>query len=131
MKRKILSIGTIILLVFTMVPIRETDAEKAQKTQVDIEIYGGFGLTIIIKNLEEANLSDLDVKIDLSGSIIVATSRGGNISLPGGESAVIIRIFLLGNGPGKIEVTVEDVSKTANLFIIGPFVIIERAIQIY
>jgi len=124
MKRKVVSIGIITLLAFSMIPIMQTDAETAQNT-IDIEIYGGFGIKVVVRNLGEANLSNLDWKIDLDGLIFtVAGGEGVVISLPGGDVELTIR-FVLGIGPGKIGVTVENASKTADILALGPFIVVK------
>ena len=124
MKRKVVSIGIITLLAFSMIPIMQTDAETAQNT-IDIEIYGGFGIKVVVRNLGEANLSNLDWKIDLDGLIFtVAGGEGVVISLPGGDVELTIR-FVLGIGPRKIGVTVENASKTADILALGPFIIVK------
>lgn len=125
MKGKILSIGIMAILISAIVPITETNAETAQNT-IDIEIYGGFGIKVVVKNLGDVNLSNLDWKIDLSGLIFtVGSGEGVFISLPGGDVELTIKLFVLGIGPGKIGVTVENVSKTADILALGPFVIVK------
>ncbi len=113
-----------------MMPISACEVSRVQNTsqlpmQIEIEIHGGFGITVFIKNLGEENLSNLDLEIDLNGLVfIVGGGQGIIISLPSGEKEVMLRLFILGIGPGTIGITVEDAYKVADFFVIGPFVII-------
>lgn len=91
-----------------------------------IEIYGGFGITIIVKNIGETDLSNLEWSIATSGIIFLLENKEGVItSLPAGEEVYLYRGFVFGVGPVKITVTVGDISITANFWLFGPLIFVE------
>jgi hypothetical protein len=92
--------------------------------QTQTEISGGFGLSVVIKNVGETDLSELRWSFELNGLILIGNTDGTITSLPAG-SETKIRKLAFGIGSGAIRITVGDLSKTASFFIIGPFVILQ------
>jgi len=92
--------------------------------QTQTEISGGFGLSVVIKNVGETDLSELRWSFESNGLILILNKHGTIASLPAG-SETKIRKLAFGIGSGAIRITVGDISKTAGFFIIGPFVMIK------
>ena len=92
--------------------------------QTQTEISGGFGLSVVIKNVGETDLYDLRWSFELNGLILILNKHGTIASLPAG-SETKIRKLAFGIGSGAIRITVGNLSKTASFFIIGPFVILQ------
>jgi len=93
-------------------------------TQVELELSGGLGITVVVRNNGEDVLSNLEWSIELDGLLFAGENSGGTISelAPGSEETLKIPVF--GFGPGTITVTVaEYATKTADFLILGPFVI--------
>ena len=90
---------------------------------IEIEIKGGFGISIIIHNIGNEDISNLFWSIELSGIIFIGNTAEGFISIPG-ETNQRIKIIPFGIGPGAIKVSISNISKTVDLYIIGPFVLI-------
>jgi len=98
---------------------------KASQLQLDIEIKGGFGITILIKNTGNETLYNLEFGIDMDGLVFMGRhTEGETSSLPPGLS-IEIHLFVFGIGSATIRVWVGETYKTANLFIIGPLVMVE------
>ena len=93
-------------------------------SEIQIEILGGFGITIVVKNFGEEDLSEIVWSIELNGMIFIGKTSEGTIAILPAGSETIINSLVFGIGPGIIIVTVGDVSKIAELLIMGPFVII-------
>ena len=95
---------------------------KTREPPLQIEISGGLGITITVKNIGGEDLSNVEWSIDMSGMIILGNIKKGVIpSLANGEE-VKIKVLLLGFGEGSIEVKIADMSKKAGFYMFGPFV---------
>jgi len=100
---------------------------KASRPQLDIEIQGGLGITILIKNDGNETLYNLEFGVDVSGLVLMGRHMEGEISsLPPGIS-IEVRLFPFGIGYATIRVKAGEIYKTDNLFIIGPLVMVEGA----
>ena len=97
---------------------------KVAEPTIQIE-FSGPGLSIVIKNIGETDLSNLEWSIVTSGIIFLLEPKEGVIpSLPAGEEVYINKGFVFGMGPVKITVIVGDISKTANFWLLGPLIIL-------
>ncbi|MEA2053776.1 MAG: hypothetical protein U9O96_01475 [Candidatus Thermoplasmatota archaeon] len=110
-----------------MVPISACGVSRVQNAsqlqmQIEIEIYGGFGITVVVKNIGEENLTNLDWEIELSGLIFFGVCSEGTIDPLTNETT--IRLLPVGIGPGTITISVGDESASATFFIAGPFVVL-------
>jgi hypothetical protein len=104
----------------------ETDMILLETTSAEIEsISGGLGASAVIENNGAENLTDLSWSLSIEGNMIFLDGyKEGNIQLlKSGDSITIKSGFLLGFGPSEIIVNVAGVSKKANCFVIGPFVL--------
>lgn len=97
--------------------------KEVEPPKIRIEIYGGFGITVIIHNMGETGICNVVWSIALGGLICMGPSFEGIIDYiePGNKTE--IKLLLFGIGPGTMHITVHDVSATANFLILGPFVI--------
>ena len=89
---------------------------------IEIEINGGFGISVVVKNLGEEDISNLFWSIEFIGILLGGKTMEGLISSIPVGSDNRINIYVFGIGPGSVNVTIENISKTAKFYIIGPFV---------
>jgi parallel beta-helix repeat protein len=89
---------------------------------VAIEIFGGFGLTIIITNTGNENITD--IKLSISNVWIIFAEENGTFPLPPGDS-ITIKLFVFGFGRITISVSVDNTEANVTGFIIGPFVFLK------
>lgn len=95
---------------------------------ISIEINGGIGVEIIIKNNGDFSIYDLDINIILDSFWMIAggeTTTTISDLLPHNE-IIVTTGFLLGFGSFEITINILDISETRNGFIIGPFVLLKR-----
>ncbi|RLF33588.1 MAG: hypothetical protein DRN07_02215 [Thermoplasmata archaeon] len=100
---------------------------KALTVPVDmhLEVSGGLGIAVTVKNNGEKEISNLPWSIELSGLVLVQQNREGIIpSIPAGGEVTVESGFVLGFGPGSLKVTVGDIGEEAEIFMMGPLVII-------
>ena len=86
-----------------------------------IDVTGFFGINLIIQNPLDIALTNLKWNADISGLIITGDTDGIIPLLVNGEPFTK-QILIIGIGFGKIEFNVENMKKTENFLIIGPFV---------
>ncbi|HDN50664.1 MAG TPA: hypothetical protein ENG06_02700 [Thermoplasmatales archaeon] len=90
-----------------------------------LEVSGGLGIAVTVKNNGEKEISNLPWSIELSGLVLVQQNREGIIpSIPAGGEVTVESGFVLGFGPGSLKVTVGDIGEEAEIFMMGPLVII-------
>ncbi len=94
---------------------------------ITIEINGGIGVEIIIKNNGDSSIHDLEISIILDSFWMIAggeTTTTISELLP--QSEIIVTTgFFFGLGPFEVTVNILDISETRNGFIFGPFVILK------
>ena len=93
--------------------------------EIEIEISGGFGVTATIKNVGNVDAVGVEWSITFDGGFILCPSGGtsnGTIDIPAGEE-FSVKVFVLGFGNTVITVTVNDVEKTADGFVLLFFVL--------
>jgi len=89
------------------------------------DISGGFGLSIIIKNLGSEDISNIQWSVDLSGIIFIGKTMDGSISSLPAYSEISIKTFVFGFGSVVVRATTESISYTSKCYMIGPFVTIK------
>jgi len=89
---------------------------------IEIEINGGFGISVVVKNFGEGDLSNLFWSIEFIGTLLGGKTMEGIISSIPAGSDNRINIFVFGIGPGAVNVAIGNISKNAKFYIIGPFV---------
>ncbi len=97
----------------------------ASASQIEIgSITGGFGVSATIQNTGAVDATNVNWTISLQGLVFFGNEYAGNISkiMPGFSPSVRTGL-VFGIGSVDITVTVEDVVKTANGFLLGPFVL--------
>ena len=95
---------------------------KVYEPKIEIEIKGGFGINIFIKNLENESITNVEFNVAIMGFILFGKVSEGNLDLPPGEIKLHIPVFGFGNA--KIRIRIGNVEKSANCFVFGPFVLI-------
>ena len=68
---------------------------------IELEISGGFGVTVVVKNTGEEDFTDVEWSIILDGGfIILGKETSGKVDIPAGESVEIKSSLILGIGLG-------------------------------
>ncbi len=89
------------------------------------EIKGGLGVSVSISNVGNAPAEDVSWSIDITGGFLLTGSNTeGSLSLGVGSSKTVKSSFIFGLGRVSIVTTFDDITKTANGLVIGPFVIL-------
>ena len=94
----------------------------AEMPEIEIEIKGGYGITIIIRNSGEEDFLNLDYRFELK-SIFIEKKEEGFIDLSAGNK-IEKHVSFFSIGPAEIKIKVGEIYKVAHCFIIGPFAII-------
>jgi len=91
-------------------------------------ITGGFGVTATVNNKGAGPATNVNWSISLTGGLILLGrhTTGMLSTIPPGFSPEIQSGFILGIGSISITVAVGGVEKTAQGFLIGPFVLIKK-----
>lgn len=92
----------------------------------NISISGGFGIKVIIENTVGYEIENLKWNIDLEGLIFFGATSSGSISKLSPDEDYAIHMLPFGIGPGSLRIEINDISKTRDFFIIGPFVSINQ-----
>ena len=91
---------------------------------LELNIAGGFGVTVTVSNTGTAEATDLAWSVELSGPVFVGkVTEGAITSLPPGTSQTVGPGLVLGIGPTTITATAGGASKTASGFVLGPLVL--------
>ena len=90
---------------------------------LQIDISGGIGINIAFTNPVDIELSDWEYDINIDGLVIPNRISGIFKSMPGYDRVNLL-ISVFGIGFGTLEVSIEDITITTNILIIGPLVII-------
>jgi len=117
---------------YTEGPIWEFTTELSD-TELEIEITGGFGVHVVIRNVGDYDAIDVEWNVDITGGVLggINWSDDGYVSIlpPDGEMVLDIPLII---GLGRIEIAAaadasnaEAVSETKNGFIILFFVILQ------
>jgi C1A family cysteine protease len=92
--------------------------------ELQVEISGGAGVTVGVKNNGNRDLSDLEWSIELDGFVLMQRNREGSISsLPAGGEISFSSGLLFGVGPGSLKVSVGDIVRVTSVFMLGPLVL--------
>lgn len=89
--------------------------------EIKIEICGGLGIKIIIKNVRNINLINLKWRAEIRGFVLPKTREG---TIPIINESYELKIPVFGFGKGIIRFSLDNSFKTANLIMLGPFVFI-------
>lgn len=101
---------------------KDTTLVGIEDMPVNINIYGGIGISIDIINHIEENLHNLEWSIDLNGLIYTGKTKNGIIEILPANDVYEISIPAIGVGPGTISVTLDNISEDTDFFILGPLV---------
>jgi hypothetical protein len=99
---------------------------KVNEPSIEIDIKRGNGLSFIVKNNGNENISNLEWNFNLDGYLIAGSSHSEGIieSLPADAQLTIYKIgFFLGIGPAYIRINIDGVCKTIYCYMIGPFLL--------
>ena len=92
---------------------------------LEVTISGGFGISVIVKNVGEVDYEYIPWSIDIEGLVFLGSFTEGNIELlKPGDQIVIRSDLVIGFGPGTITVLMDEIDPCiGDAFIIGPFVL--------
>jgi len=94
---------------------------KIEEPVIHIELDGGLGLTEIITNNGDIELSNIKWSIEISKGFVFG-GKDGKIDSISADSNTTLNTYLFGLGESRIRYTVDDISITKTCFILGPFV---------
>lgn len=96
---------------------------KIQEEPIYIEsILGGFGISVILRNIGMNNSYNVNCSIDISGLILFGSNKEEQIDIIIPQEIITIHHNVIGLGFSIIKVTVGNEMKTKNCFIIGPYI---------
>ena len=97
---------------------------KVEEPTILVDISGGFGVSAVIKNTGEEDLSNVRWSLDVDGILFARKQVEGTITLlPVGGEITINTVSVFGFGPATIRVTAGGVGRTTHCFIFGPLVL--------
>ena len=104
MLKKLIGIVICMLLLLLTIPIGSSSGDNEPAPELSLKIYGGFGLTVIIKNDGDADATNVSAFIGIFGGKVF--SKNTDIKhlndLSPGES-VIVRFRYVGFGIGLFQ----------------------------
>jgi len=99
-----------------------------QSIQID-DLKGGFGITAVIRNTGDIDISDLTWSIDFGFVAKIGRYSSGTISMLSGFDEVVIRSgFVFGIGFGAVTVVANEFSIVQNYVMFGPFIFLKKGI---
>jgi hypothetical protein len=122
MRKKLIGILLIGLMVSTLFPVISAVNQPKYPLEVQINIKGGHGFRVFIKNNEATDLNGLKMTIVIDGPFIANSckNRESTINIKAGETSINI-IPTFGLGLATIKITVGGVSQTASGLLFGWF----------
>jgi hypothetical protein len=122
MRKKLIGILLIGLMVSTLFPVISAVNQPKYPLEVQINIKGGHGFRVFIKNNEATDLNGLKMTIAIDGPFIArgCKNRESTIDIKAGETSINI-VPTFGLGPATIKITVGGVSQTASSLLFGWF----------
>ena len=104
MNKKIVGIFVCMLLLLLTIPIGSSSGDNEPVPELTLKVIGGFGLTVIIKNVGDADATNVSAFIGIFGGI--SGSKNSDIKkvrdLSPGKS-VIVRFRYVGFGIGLFQ----------------------------
>ena len=88
------------------------------------DIKGGFGLSVVIKNIGEEDVYNVNCSIEISGLVIFGANNEKIIDVVPAKEKITIHIILYGVGPATIKIMASKEEKTVNCFLLGPLVLV-------
>ena len=96
---------------------------KIQEEPIYIEsVLGGFGISVILKNIGMNNSYNVNYSIDVSGLILFGSNKEEQIDIIIPQEKITIHHNVIGLGLSIIKITVGNEMKIKNCFIIGPYI---------
>lgn len=120
MKKKIIGMFICLLLIATAIPLT---IEASGGPEVVADISGGFGLTVVIKNIGDITFTNCTVDVSIDGGIFVLDRQLSSEIIPilhPGEEATV-KLFLFGLGRVTISINMWMIW-TVDCLLVGPFV---------
>jgi hypothetical protein len=87
------------------------------------EISGVFGLSITVSNVGNAPAEEVPWSIDIDGLVFLGSHHEGLETIQADETKQINSGIMFGFGKITINVVVDDLTKTAEGFLLGPFIL--------
>jgi hypothetical protein len=120
MAKKVVRILIIGLLISTIFPVVSSVNQPKLSPQIEIEIKGGWGIHVIIKNIGTTDIKDANMKIVLDGPMIFRNYKNREVTIDLKAGKTMHNIFpILGFGTTNIEITLDTTTQTASGKILG------------
>lgn len=87
------------------------------------KVSGGFGVQVTLSNVGNAPAENVKWSIDLDGIVFLGAHTEGTETIAPGASKTVKSGFVFGFGRVSILATFGDAAKTAEGFVLGPFVL--------
>jgi Neuraminidase (sialidase) len=87
------------------------------------EISGGFGFTVTLSNVGNADAETVPWSIAIDGHVFTGSEKSGTISIPAGGSAIIKSGFIFAIGKLTITIIADSKTMTFTAFALGPFLL--------
>lgn len=91
--------------------------------RLKMNLYGGVGVSAVIKNVGLDDVWNLKWSIEVEGFVILGGSKSGNIEHLASGEEVKISEFVFGIGKGMIRVRAGEETIERECYMLGPFVI--------
>jgi hypothetical protein len=99
---------------------------KVREPSIEIDIKRGIGLSFLVKNNGNEDLTNLEWNFKIDGFIIFGSSYNEGVidSLPKGtQSTIFTTGIIFGLGPAYLRINIDGVCRTIYCFMIGPFLL--------
>jgi len=92
--------------------------------EMQIDVTGGFGISVEIQNNGESDLTNVAWSIELEGLVLFQQNHGGTITLlPAGGTIHVDTGLLFGFGSADVRVQVDSTEKEYQMLLLGPIAI--------
>jgi hypothetical protein len=102
-----------------------TFAEEDVSPDLTVQVNGGFGVNVVVRNVGTTDAINIPYTITLSGIVLYQENYGEIMSsIPAGGVITVSSGFVFAFGNGDVTVSVGDIEIVKNAYFFGPFVLI-------
>lgn len=102
-----------------------TFADEDVSPDLTVQVNGGFGVNVVIRNVGTTDASNIAYTITLSGIVLYQQNYGEVISsIPAGGVITVSSGFIFAFGNGQVSVSVGDINLVKDAYFFGPFALI-------
>ncbi len=96
-----------------------TYGPNSQSEIAIMEIFGGFGISILVENIGPKDIFNVHWNIDIKGMVFIGGISSGKVDIKKGGQYTIESELIIGFGLAEITVNVASVKKTYSCFLLG------------